>query len=57
MVTPAPYTIYEKIYKLPAGFYVQINLDKDCENKISFKNWYCPVKKISFQEKKEFKKF
>lgn len=36
LATPAPMTIYHKIYKLPAGFYIKI----DRQRKISFHEWY-----------------
>jgi asparagine synthase (glutamine-hydrolysing) len=42
MVTPAPYTLFEKIYKLPAGFYAKI----DSKKNISFYEWYTPLKTI-----------
>lgn len=50
MVTPAPYTIYKDIYKLPAGFYLKVDSNKN----ITFKEWYNPVKQISSAEKKQF---
>lgn len=50
MVTPAPYTIYKDVYKLPAGFYLKIDSNK----KASFCEWYNPVKQISSSEKKDF---
>jgi len=37
--SPAPMTIYKDIYKLPAGFYLKIDADKN----ISFKKWYSPI--------------
>ena len=49
MVSPAPLTIYDQIYKMPAGFYAKIDENKD----IDFQQWYCPIKQISFSEKKE----
>ena len=36
MVSPAPYTIYDKVYKLPAGFYMKVDRHKQ----VSFKQWY-----------------
>lgn len=39
MVAPAPLTIYKNIYKLPAGFYLKLDKDKN----ISFKEWYSPI--------------
>lgn len=50
MVSPAPYTIFENIYKLPAGFYAKIDNKKN----INFQEWYSPIKQISQSEKKEF---
>lgn len=50
MVTPAPYTIYKDIYKLPAGFYLKIDANKN----ISFCEWYNPIQKLSTFEKKQF---
>ena len=51
MVSPAPKTIFENIYKLPAGFYAKIDVKKNIE----FKEWYNLIKKISYTEKQEFK--
>lgn len=51
MVTPAPYTIFKDVYKLPAGFYLKIDGNKN----ISFQEWYNPVKNISKSEKAQFK--
>lgn len=48
MVSPAPYTIFQGVYKLPAGFYACVDEYK----KISFVEWYCPVIPFSQQEKK-----
>ena len=50
MVTPAPYTIYKDIYKLPAGFYLKVDSNKNT----TFQEWYNPVKQISSTEKKQF---
>jgi asparagine synthase (glutamine-hydrolysing) len=36
MVTPAPLTLYESIYKLPAGFYAKI----DASKMVTFHEWY-----------------
>jgi asparagine synthase (glutamine-hydrolysing) len=36
LATPAPMTLYEGIYKLPAGFYVRV----DAVRKLSFCQWY-----------------
>ena len=37
LVTPAPLTLYEGIYKLPAGHYLRLSAKKE----ISFVQWYC----------------
>ncbi len=50
MVTPAPYTIYNNIYKLPAGFYLKIDINKN----VTFQEWYNPIKPVSASEKKQF---
>lgn len=50
MVTPAPMTLFDGIYKLPAGFYMHVNQDR----KVSFTEWYSPVKSISQAEQKQF---
>ncbi len=50
MVTPAPYTIYKNIYKLPAGFFVRV----DARKNIYFNEWYTPVTDLSSQERKSF---
>lgn len=50
MVTPAPYTFFKGVYKLPAGYYLKV----DCDKQLSFCQWYNPVKQISYAEKKEF---
>ena len=51
MVTPAPYTIFEGVYKLPAGFYAHIKSDLS----VSYVEWYTPLKSLSVAEKKQFK--
>lgn len=50
MVTPAPYTIYEQVYKLPAGFFVKV----DAQKRVTFTEWYTPVTQVSYAEKREF---
>lgn len=50
MVAPAPWTIFEGIYKLPAGFYLAI----DEQRRVSFHEWYNPIKILSASEKKEY---
>lgn len=49
LVTPAPMTLYEGIYKLPAGFYLKL----DANRQISFTNWYSPVAQQSLYSKKD----
>jgi len=39
LVTPAPYTLYEGVYKLPAGTYLKLDKNKE----ISFREWYNPL--------------
>jgi len=51
MVTPAPLTIYKNIYKLPAGFYLKVDANKN----VTFKEWYNPIKILSNSEKQDFK--
>jgi len=48
MVTPAPFTIFDQIYKLPAGFYCKIDRKKE----VSFQQWYNPVTQITSAEKR-----
>lgn len=50
MVTPAPFTIYQGVYKLPAGFYAVLDEHKQ----LAFKEWYTPITQISSAQKKEF---
>ncbi len=50
MVTPAPYTMYEQVYKLPAGFYAKL----DARRELSFQEWYSPITAISASERKHF---
>jgi len=50
MVTPAPYTIFKEVYKLPAGFYAKV----DAKKSLSFHEWYTPITQLSRQEKKQF---
>lgn len=39
MVTPAPMTLYEGVYKLPAGYYVKV----DANDTVTFHEWYNPL--------------
>lgn len=47
MVTPAPKTIFEDIYKLEAGNYISIDFNK----KVEIKNWYSPLDNKIFKDK------
>lgn len=49
MVTPAPYTAFEGIYKLPAGFYICIDEHK----RVSFTEWYSPVQPSVIKGKRD----
>ena len=50
MVTPAPMTMFQSVYKLPAGFYLHVN----AQRQLSFKEWYTPLKQISPAEQKQY---
>lgn len=50
MVAPAPWTMFDGIYKLPAGFYAEIDVHK----RISFHEWYSPLKAISAAEQRDY---
>lgn len=50
MVAPAPMTIFNGVYKIPAGFYAKV----DAHKRINFAEWYSPIKAISMAEQKEF---
>jgi len=39
LATPAPMTLFESVYKLPAGFYANV----DCNNELTFRQWYDPL--------------
>jgi asparagine synthase (glutamine-hydrolysing) len=39
LVTPAPMTLYQGIYKLPASFYAKVDRHK----KVTFHEWYTPL--------------
>jgi asparagine synthase (glutamine-hydrolysing) len=40
LATPAPMTLYEGIYKLPASFYLKVDQYKE----VTFHEWYTPLK-------------
>lgn len=42
MVTPAPYTLYRGVYKLPAGYTIRVN----AQRQIIYHEWYNFLKKI-----------
>jgi len=50
MVAPAPYTIFEGVYKLPAGYFIAV----DDKKNIEFVEWYNPVTALTAQEKQQF---
>ncbi len=50
MITPAPYTIYDGIYKVPAGTFITI----DSQKRFFASEWYEPFTNLSASEKKEF---
>ena len=39
LATPAPMTLFESVYKLPAGFYAKV----DRNNELTFTQWYDPL--------------
>jgi len=49
MVSPAPMTIFDGVYKLPAGFYAHVDKHK----RLSFTEWYSPIKSLTDAEKRE----
>lgn len=49
MITPAPMTLYEGVYKLPAGFYMKIDRGRT----ISFHEWYNPLKPAIVYDQKD----
>ena len=52
LATPAPATLYDGVYKLPAGFYAKI----DMHGEISFSQWYDPLEGIPTTPEAEFQK-
>ena len=42
MVTPAPYTLFQGVYKLPAGYYLRL----DAQRQITYHEWYDVLKQI-----------
>ncbi len=49
LVTPAPMTLYKGVYKLPAGFYVNV----DAKRTMTFHEWYNPIDQINNKEGKD----
>lgn len=48
MVAPAPWTMFDGVYKLPAGFYIEV----DQQKQIHFNQWYTPLRSVLLQDKK-----
>ncbi len=47
LVTPAPYTLYQGIYKLPAGMFIKMDAAKE----VTFHEWYNPlIPKITYAQ-------
>jgi asparagine synthase (glutamine-hydrolysing) len=48
MVTPAPMTLYQGVYKMPSGYYAKI----DSKREITFHEWYNPlIPEIRYDQK------
>lgn len=50
MVTPAPLTLYDGVYKMPSAFYAKV----DNKRNLTFHEWYSPITSISAREQKDF---
>jgi len=50
MVTPAPMTLFDKIYKLPPSFYLQL----DAKRSLSFHEWYSPLQRPADYNEKNY---
>ena len=50
LATPAPMTLYDGIYKLPAGFYIKV----DKQRAVTFREWYDPVAKAGKEKFRDF---
>jgi asparagine synthase (glutamine-hydrolysing) len=50
MATPAPTTMYDGVYKLPASFYAKV----DAAKKLTFHEWYTPFKDINKADRELF---
>lgn len=49
LVTPAPLTLYEGIYKLPAGHYIKLDVHKQ----VTFHEWYNPLYPSTVYDQKD----
>ena len=49
LVTPAPYTLYQGVYKLPAGMYLKL----DKQREVSFHEWYSPLISAQFYRQED----
>ena len=52
VATPAPMTLFEGIYKLPAGFFAEIQADGTS----SFTKWYDPIGSLDISDAHEYQK-
>lgn len=50
MVAPAPLTIFDGVYKLPAGFYAEVDQSKS----VRFCEWYSPLTSLTLYEKIDY---
>lgn len=50
MATPAPMTLYQGVYKLPAAYYLKV----DAKNEITFHEWYRPIITTPQHERAQF---
>ncbi len=49
LVTPAPMTLYQHVYKLPASYYLKV----DAQKNVSFHEWYTPLKHAIVYDQKQ----
>lgn len=52
LATPAPMTLFEGVYKLPAGFYGMIKANGE----YTFTQWYDPIEHLDFSLTQEYQK-
>jgi asparagine synthase (glutamine-hydrolysing) len=52
LATPAPMTLFEGIYKLPAGFYACVGTDGQAQ----FTEWYDPLRAVTQETESEYQK-